>query len=70
VESPSTNFGASNPHQANIRIIETMAKEMKTPDSVQERRFDIRTNGKTFEAASILLRWIDFSNSNPVRMEN
>jgi len=41
------------PHQANIRIIETMAKEMKIPDSVLIAD-DIRTNGNT-SAASIPL---------------
>ena len=41
------------PHQANIRIIETMAKEMKMPDSVVIAD-DIRTNGNT-SAASIPL---------------
>ena len=39
------------PHQANIRIIETMAKEMKLPDSVVISD-DIRKNGNT-SAASI-----------------
>lgn len=41
------------PHQANIRIIETMAKEMKIPDSVIIAD-DIRKNGNT-SAASIPL---------------
>jgi 3-oxoacyl-[acyl-carrier-protein] synthase-3 len=41
------------PHQANVRIIETMAKEMKLPDSVIIAD-DIRTNGNT-SAASIPL---------------
>jgi len=41
------------PHQANIRIIETMAKEMKLPESVIIAD-DIRTNGNT-SAASIPL---------------
>lgn len=41
------------PHQANIRIIESMAKEMKMPDSVIVAD-DIRTNGNT-SAASIPL---------------
>jgi 3-oxoacyl-(acyl-carrier-protein) synthase III len=41
------------PHQANARIIETMAKEMKMPDSVVIAD-DIRTNGNT-SAASIPL---------------
>jgi 3-oxoacyl-[acyl-carrier-protein] synthase-3 len=41
------------PHQANARIIETMAKEMKIPDSVVIAD-DIRTNGNT-SAASIPL---------------
>jgi 3-oxoacyl-(acyl-carrier-protein) synthase III len=41
------------PHQANIRIIETMAKEMKMPESVVIAD-DIRTNGNT-SAASIPL---------------
>ena len=41
------------PHQANVRIIETMAKEMELPDSVVIAD-DIRTNGNT-SAASIPL---------------
>ena len=41
------------PHQANVRIIETMAKEMKIPDSVIIAD-DIRKNGNT-SAASIPL---------------
>jgi 3-oxoacyl-(acyl-carrier-protein) synthase III len=41
------------PHQANIRIIETMAKEMDMPDSVIIAD-DVRTNGNT-SAASIPL---------------
>ncbi len=41
------------PHQANVRIIETMAKEMKMPESVVIAD-DIRTNGNT-SAASIPL---------------
>jgi 3-oxoacyl-(acyl-carrier-protein) synthase III len=41
------------PHQANVRIIETMAKEMNLPDSVVIAD-DIRTNGNT-SAASIPL---------------
>ena len=41
------------PHQANFRIIETMAKEMNLPDSVVIAD-DIRTNGNT-SAASIPL---------------
>jgi 3-oxoacyl-[acyl-carrier-protein] synthase III len=41
------------PHQANIRIIETMAKEMEMPDSVIIAD-DIRVNGNT-SAASIPL---------------
>jgi 3-oxoacyl-[acyl-carrier-protein] synthase III len=41
------------PHQANIRIIETMAKEMNLPDSVIIAD-DIRVNGNT-SAASIPL---------------
>ncbi|CAB4531367.1 unannotated protein [freshwater metagenome] len=41
------------PHQANVRIIETMAKEMNMPDSVVIAD-DIRTNGNT-SAASIPL---------------
>ena len=41
------------PHQANVRIIETMAKEMKLPDSVVIAD-DIRKNGNT-SAASIPL---------------
>jgi 3-oxoacyl-(acyl-carrier-protein) synthase III len=41
------------PHQANVRIIETMAKEMKLPDSVIIAD-DIRKNGNT-SAASIPL---------------
>ena len=46
-------LGVFIPHQANIRIIETMAKEMKIPDSVLIAD-DIRTNGNT-SAASIPL---------------
>jgi len=46
-------LGAFIPHQANIRIIETMAKEMKIPESVLIAD-DIRTNGNT-SAASIPL---------------
>ena len=46
-------LGAFIPHQANIRIIETMTKEMKIPDSVLIAD-DIRTNGNT-SAASIPL---------------
>ena len=46
-------LGAFIPHQANIRIIETMAKEMKIPDCVLIAD-DIRTNGNT-SAASIPL---------------
>ena len=41
------------PHQANLRIIETMAKDMKLPSSVVIAD-DIRTNGNT-SAASIPL---------------
>lgn len=41
------------PHQANLRIIETMAKDMKMPDSVMIAD-DIRSNGNT-SAASIPL---------------
>lgn len=41
------------PHQANLRIIETMAKDMKMPESVLIAD-DIRTNGNT-SAASIPL---------------
>jgi len=46
-------LGAFIPHQANIRIIESMAKNMKLPDSVLIAD-DIRTNGNT-SAASIPL---------------
>ena len=46
-------LGAFIPHQANVRIIETMAKEMKMPDSVIIAD-DIRKNGNT-SAASIPL---------------
>ena len=46
-------LGAFIPHQANIRIIESMAKEMKLPKSVLIAD-DIRTNGNT-SAASIPL---------------
>ena len=46
-------LGAFIPHQANIRIIESMAREMKLPDSVLVAD-DIRTNGNT-SAASIPL---------------
>jgi 3-oxoacyl-[acyl-carrier-protein] synthase-3 len=41
------------PHQANVRIIETMAKEMKLPEKVVIAQ-DIRTSGNT-SAASIPL---------------
>lgn len=41
------------PHQANVRIIETMAKEMGLPDSVVIAQ-DIRTSGNT-SAASVPL---------------
>jgi 3-oxoacyl-[acyl-carrier-protein] synthase III len=41
------------PHQANLRIIETMAKDMKMPESVMIAD-DIRSNGNT-SAASIPL---------------
>ena len=47
------NLDAFIPHQANIRIIESMAKEMHMPDSVVIAD-DIRTNGNT-SAASIPL---------------
>ena len=46
-------LGAFIPHQANIRIIESMVREMKLPDSVLIAD-DIRTNGNT-SAASIPL---------------
>lgn len=46
-------LGAFIPHQANLRIIESMAKEMKLPDSVVIAD-DIRVNGNT-SAASIPL---------------
>ena len=46
-------LGAFIPHQANIRIIESMVREMKLPDSVLVAD-DIRTNGNT-SAASIPL---------------
>jgi len=46
-------LGAFIPHQANVRIIESMAREMKLPDSVLIAD-DIRTNGNT-SAASIPL---------------
>jgi 3-oxoacyl-[acyl-carrier-protein] synthase III len=46
-------LGAFIPHQANIRIIETMAKEMKLPETVLIAD-DIRTNGNT-SAASVPL---------------
>lgn len=46
-------LGAFIPHQANIRIIESMAKEMKLPDNVVIAD-DIRVNGNT-SAASIPL---------------
>jgi 3-oxoacyl-[acyl-carrier-protein] synthase III len=41
------------PHQANVRIIETMAKEMKIPEKVIIAQ-DIRTSGNT-SAASVPL---------------
>ena len=47
------DLDAFSPHQANARIIETMAKEMKLPESVVIAD-DIRTNGNT-SAASIPL---------------
>jgi 3-oxoacyl-[acyl-carrier-protein] synthase III len=46
-------LGAFIPHQANIRIIETMTKEMKLPETVLIAD-DIRTNGNT-SAASVPL---------------
>jgi len=46
-------LGAFIPHQANARIIESMVREMKLPDSVLIAD-DIRTNGNT-SAASIPL---------------
>lgn len=46
-------LGAFIPHQANIRIIESMVREMNLPDSVLVAD-DIRTNGNT-SAASIPL---------------
>jgi 3-oxoacyl-[acyl-carrier-protein] synthase III len=51
------------PHQANIRIIETMAKEMNMPDSVVIAD-DIRTNGNT-SAASIPLAMDALLKKNP-----
>ena len=47
------DIAAFIPHQANMRIIETMAKEMGMPDSVVIAD-DIRVNGNT-SAASIPL---------------
>ena len=47
------DINAFIPHQANVRIIETMAKEMEMPDSVIIAD-DIRKNGNT-SAASIPL---------------
>lgn len=44
-------LGAFIPHQANVRIIESMAREMKLPDTVVIAQ-DIRTSGNT-SAASI-----------------
>ena len=44
-------LGAFIPHQANVRIIESMAREMKLPESVVIAQ-DIRTSGNT-SAASV-----------------
>ena len=46
-------LGAFIPHQANMRIIESMAKEIKLPENVVIAD-DIRVNGNT-SAASIPL---------------
>jgi 3-oxoacyl-[acyl-carrier-protein] synthase III len=46
-------LGAFIPHQANFRIIESMARQMNLPDSVVIAD-DIKTNGNT-SAASIPL---------------
>jgi 3-oxoacyl-(acyl-carrier-protein) synthase III len=51
------------PHQANVRIIETMAKEMEMPDSVVIAD-DIRKNGNT-SAASIPLAMDALLQSHP-----
>ena len=51
------------PHQANVRIIETMAKEMDMPDSVVIAD-DIRKNGNT-SAASIPLAMDALLQSHP-----
>ena len=51
------------PHQANVRIIETMAKEMDVPDSVVIAD-DIRKNGNT-SAASIPLAMDALLQSHP-----
>ncbi len=51
------------PHQANIRIIETMVKEMKLPNSVVIAD-DIRTSGNT-SAASIPLAMDALLTKNP-----
>lgn len=56
-------LGAFIPHQANIRIIEAMVKEMELPDSVIVAD-DIRTNGNT-SAASIPLAMDALLESNP-----
>ena len=52
------------PHQANERIIESMAKSMKLPDSVVIAR-DIRTTGNT-SAASIPLAMDALLKENPL----
>ena len=59
----ASDLGAFIPHQANIRIIEAMAKEMKLPDSVVVAD-DIRTNGNT-SAASIPLAMDALLEKNP-----
>ena len=51
------------PHQANVRIIETMAKEMKMPESVVIAD-DIRKNGNT-SAASIPLAMDSLLENHP-----
>jgi 3-oxoacyl-(acyl-carrier-protein) synthase III len=60
--SPS-DLKAFVPHQANLRIIESMAKDMKLPTDIVIAD-DIRTNGNT-SAASIPLAMDALLNSHP-----
>ena len=59
----ASDLAAFIPHQANIRIIEAMSKEMKLPESVLVAD-DIRTNGNT-SAASIPLAMDALLEKNP-----